>query len=495
MSDHPLSPVKSTLERVVPVLALSLLLALLGAPPASAAPPALVLPDHPKVLLLGDSYTKGIGASTKDKAYAYSIAEPLGWDLTVDGKSGTGYIDPSAAGADTYAERMWLHPHGATDVPYDLVVIQGSSNDRKYTEAEVADRISLTIRTSRRLWPQAQILLMGPTNPYANVAEYAVVNAELTKAAVANGVPLIDPIGEQWFVPGDGARYANPKNGHPNDAGYRLMTRRFVADVRKFLGISGADGRLHSYWSTTHVRSQAHSPIADPDPNPDHDITWTVVDHEIVVTRPDEVVVPLVYTCGTEADPEGVQYDPAVFQTVYADQSAAAYTSSVASAAGDFPTFTCDGAQHVTEVVLEQQEGDGFENGNLEVGLIEVDAAPDVGPTFEHAVVGDDELHDTRREVAVTVDATPESTRPGSKITVKGTVKRAGKAYKGKDATLYFQPRAGDQATRIGTDTSDRKGKLSTRVTVTGPGTYFWTTTSTSKTQAGASLGDQAAAA
>ena len=494
MSDHLLPQLKrtSTSTNAVPVLALSLLLALLGAAPArAAAPPPLVLPDHPKVLLLGDSYTKGIGASSKDKAYAYTIAEPLGWDLTVDGKSGTGYVDPSAAGADTYAERMWLHPHSATDIPYDLVVIQGSSNDRKYTEAEVAGRIGLTIRTSRRLWPQAQILLMGPTNPYANVAEYATVDAELTKAAAANGIPFIDPIGEQWFVPGDGERYANAKNGHPNDAGYRLMSRRFVADVRKFSGIGGADGRLHSYWSTAHEGLQAHSPVVDPG----NDIIWTVLDHEITVTRPDEVVVAFAYTCGTAADPEDVEYDPAVFQTVYADQSAAAYTSSDDTAADDFPTFTCDGTQHVTEVVLEQQEGDGFENGNIEVGLISVDAASDAGPTFEHAVVGDDELHDTRAKVAVTVDATPESTRPGSKITVKGTVKRAGKAYKGKDATLYFRPRAGDQATRIGTDTSDRKGKLSTKVTVTGPGTYFWTTTSTSKTQAGASPGDEAAAA
>jgi lysophospholipase L1-like esterase len=491
VSDHFLWQVKSTTKSVVSVLALSLLVALLGSRPASAASPVLVLPDHPKVLLLGDSYTKGIGATSKNNAYAYKIAEPLGWDLTIDGKSGTGYIDPSAAGADTFAERMWQHPHSATDVAYDLVVIQGSSNDRKYTKAEVAGRINLTIRTSRRLWPQAQIILMGPTNPWANVAEYAMVNDKLEAAAAVNGIPFIDPIGEQWFVPGDGERYANLENGHPNDAGQALMARRFVADVKTFLGSSGAEGRSPSYWSTTH-ESRAHSEIADPG----NDITWTVLDHKIIVTAPDEVLVPFVYTCGTQADPEGVQYDPAAFQTVYADQSAAAFTNVEDTGTGDFPTFTCDGAQHVTEVVLEEQEGDGFEHGNIEVGLIRAGAGPTVDPTFEHAIIGHDQLHDTRAEVAVTVNATPESTKPGSKITVKGTVKRDGKAYKGKDATLYFQTEAGDQAAKIGSATADSKGKLSTKVIVTGPGTYFWTTTSTRKTQAGAvSIGDYAAAA
>ncbi|GAB2579462.1 SGNH/GDSL hydrolase family protein [Microlunatus antarcticus] len=439
------------------------------------------------MLLIGDSYTKGIGATSKKKAYAYKVAEPLGWDLTIDGKSGTGYIDPSGDGADTYPERMWLRSHNAPDVAYDLVVIQGSSNDRKYTMGEVAGRINLTIRTSRKLWPQAQIILMGPTNPWANVAEYAMVNDKLRAAAAGNGIPFIDPIGEQWFVPGDGERYANVENGHPNDLGYELMARRFVADVKKFSGISGEDGRPHSYWSTTH-----DSGVADPD----DDITWTVLDHKIIASTPDEVVVPFVYTCGTKADPRGVEYDPAAFQTVYADRSAAAYTDLEDPSTGEFPTFTCDGAQHVTEVVLQEQEGDGFETGNIEVGLIKADAGPSVEPTFAHAIIGRDQLLDTRAEVAVTVNATPESTRPGSKITVKGTVKREGKAYKGKDATLYFQTRAGDPAVKIGSATTDSKGNLSTKVIVTGPGTYFWTTTSTSKTQAGVtSRGDYAAAA
>lgn len=252
---------------------------------------------------------------------------------------------------------------------------------------------------------------------------------------------------------------------------------------------SAASAKTHSYWSTTHEKSRVHARIADPG----NDITWTILDHKIIVTTPGLLVVPFVYTCGTKADPKGVQYDPAAFQTVYDDATAAAFTD--VGGTTDYPTFVCDGTEHITDVVLAGQEGDGFENGNIEVGLVKAGDDPSAEPAFEHAVIGYDQLHDTRASVAVTANATPESTKPGSKITVEGTVKRDGKAYKDKTATLYFQSKAGDPAAKIGSDDANSRGNLSTKVTVTGPGTYFWTTTSTSKTQAGASLGDYADAA
>lgn len=252
---------------------------------------------------------------------------------------------------------------------------------------------------------------------------------------------------------------------------------------------SAASAKTHSYWSTTHEESRVHARIADPG----NDITWTVLDHKIIVTTPSLLVVPFVYTCGTKADPKAVQYDPAVFQNVYNDATAAAYKDDYGTT--QYSTFGCDGTEHITDVVLAGQQASRFENGNVEVGLVTGGGDPNAEPTFEHAVIGYDQLHDTRASVAVTANATPESTKPGSKITVKGTVKRDGKAYKNKTATLYFQTKAGDPAAKIDSDDADSKGNLSTRVTVTGPGTYFWTTTSTSKTQAGASLGDYAASA
>ena len=249
-----------------------------------------------------------------------------------------------------------------------------------------------------------------------------------------------------------------------------------------------ASAKTHSYWSAAHEKSRVHARVADPA----NAITWTVLNHKVMVTTPDQVVVPFVYTCGTKTDPKAVQYDPAAFQNGFNDAHAAAFTDEDNA---DFPTFTCDGAQHIADVVLNGAEDSfGFENGTIEVALVKVEDVP-ADPTFEHAVVGYDQLHDNRAKVDVTVGVDASFVKPGSRIAVKGTVKRDGKAYKGKAATLYFQSKAGDPATRIGSAKADGKGKLTTKVTVSDSGTYFWTTTSTSKTQAGASLGDYAAAA
>lgn len=249
-----------------------------------------------------------------------------------------------------------------------------------------------------------------------------------------------------------------------------------------------ASAKTHSYWSTAHQTSRTHTRIVDPG----NGITWTIKDHQVMVTTPDVVVVPFVYTCGSKADPKGVKYDPGAFQTVFNAPGAAAFTDEDTA---DYPTFTCDGTQHTTDVVLTGTEDSfDFANGNVEIGLVGADD-DSVDPTFEHAVVGYDQLHDTRVSVSVTVNATPESTEPGAEITVKGTVKRGRKAYKNKTATLYFQSKAGDPAVKAGTAVVNSKGNLKTKVSVTGPGSYFWITGSTSKTQAGASLGDYAAAA
>ena len=54
--------------------------------------------------------------------------------------------------------------------------------------------------------------------------------------AAAQHLPFVDPLGESWFVDGDGSRYANPVNGHPSNAGYRVIADRFEADVRVLKG-------------------------------------------------------------------------------------------------------------------------------------------------------------------------------------------------------------------------------------------------------------------
>jgi len=192
-------------------------------------PVRLNLPLQPDVLLVGDSYTEGVGAEPISNGYAFKVAEPLGWTLTRDGRGGSGYVNPTTYGAGIFAERLPRHPTDA----YDLVVLQGSSNDVRYGNAELDANLDATLQIVRDRYPRAQVLMVGPTNPYGNPSpDLLRVNGEVKAAAAAWGVPFIDPLAESWFVPGDGRWAANPANGHPSNAGYQRIADRFVAGVR-----------------------------------------------------------------------------------------------------------------------------------------------------------------------------------------------------------------------------------------------------------------------
>ena len=109
------------------------------AAPAAVAPAALALPDQPRVLIFGDSWTYGSAAALPTLGYAYVLGERLGWETIVDGVRGSGYLKPGLDGG-AYGERIAaLDP--ALDP--DLVIIEGSINDRRlpatgYQEAVTA---------------------------------------------------------------------------------------------------------------------------------------------------------------------------------------------------------------------------------------------------------------------------------------------------------------------------------------------------------------------
>ncbi|GAA3561136.1 SGNH/GDSL hydrolase family protein [Microlunatus spumicola] len=202
-------------------------------PMPALAPGSLTLPAQPRVLVLGDSYTEGYGAEPETKGWAYLVGKPLGWKVTVDGIGGTGYLNPGPHNEGNYLQRL-PKLQGRT---FDLVVLQGGSNDRDATYPVLQDAVTRTIDTVRAEFPGTKILLLGPATPYGKPDEPRITaQCVLAGHAVAQDLPFVDPLGEAWFVDGDGDRYANPVNGHPSNAGYKRIAARFETDVRVLLG-------------------------------------------------------------------------------------------------------------------------------------------------------------------------------------------------------------------------------------------------------------------
>src|SRR5690554_6921382 len=62
------------------------------------APIPLALPENPRVLVFGDSWTFGAAASEPTLGYAYLLADALGGETIVNGVRGSGYLKPGYDG-------------------------------------------------------------------------------------------------------------------------------------------------------------------------------------------------------------------------------------------------------------------------------------------------------------------------------------------------------------------------------------------------------------
>ena len=121
-------------------------------------PAALALPEQPRVLVFGDSWTYGSAASLPTLGYAYVLGERLGWETTVDGVRGSGYLKPGLDGG-SYGERIAaLDP--ALDP--DLVIVEGSINDRRLPATGYRDAVTAAWDALAALCPEAAIVILGP---------------------------------------------------------------------------------------------------------------------------------------------------------------------------------------------------------------------------------------------------------------------------------------------------------------------------------------------
>jgi lysophospholipase L1-like esterase len=192
------------------------------------APAPLALPEHPTVLVFGDSWTYGSAANVPTEGYAYVLAELLDGETIVDGVRGSGYLKPGIDGP-AFGERIAaLDP--ALDP--DLVILQGSINDREQGAAGYRDAVNAAWDAMAAKYPAATIVILGPAPHELPVgAGTARIDADLAELAAARGWWYISPVAQNWITDQNYLSVIDVEVGrkHPSTDGHRYLAEKVAA--------------------------------------------------------------------------------------------------------------------------------------------------------------------------------------------------------------------------------------------------------------------------
>jgi lysophospholipase L1-like esterase len=201
-----------------------------------AAPSALVLPENPRVLVFGDSWTYGSAATAPTDGYAYVLAYLLKGETVVNGVRGSGYLKPGLDGP-TFGERIAaLDP----SLDPDLVIIQGSINDRLMGETGYREAVNAAWDALVALYPDATIVVLGPAPHELPVgAGTARIDTDLAELAAARGWWYISPIDRGWITEQNYLSVIDVSvigNKHPSTAGHRYLAEQLAAALNELSG-------------------------------------------------------------------------------------------------------------------------------------------------------------------------------------------------------------------------------------------------------------------
>ncbi|MDT0196976.1 SGNH/GDSL hydrolase family protein [Arthrobacter sp. AB6] len=201
----------------------------------TATPPTpgtlgIELPAEPVLLILGDSYTAGVGADQPDQGWAYLVAAELGYPATVDGAGGTGFAWGGGAQdeqGEEYEVRLRRIAANPAFVP-NVLVLQGGQNDAAVRNpAEVEAATAQTIEAARRFWPGVQVVVLGPSAPRPLAEELRGVNSAVRAGAAAVNAPFIDAVEGNWFTGANSPGF-DADGAHPNTAGHAHIAGKFL---------------------------------------------------------------------------------------------------------------------------------------------------------------------------------------------------------------------------------------------------------------------------
>jgi len=167
----------------------------------------------PTVVIVGASFTAGVGPGQPDGSWAALLARRLGWNAVVYGDPGAGYVRPGIHRQGPVAREISVVDLRKLNPA--LVIVQAGHNDMGVPPALETLRVKQTIAQIRAAAPDAGIALITVFVGRLHHAALAQTDRIIVTAAKAADpdVIIMDPLTGKW-------KFARIRDGlHPTAAG------------------------------------------------------------------------------------------------------------------------------------------------------------------------------------------------------------------------------------------------------------------------------------
>jgi lysophospholipase L1-like esterase len=179
----------------------------------------------PTVVIVGASFTAGVGPGNLDGSWAALLARHLGWDAVVYGDPGAGYVRPGIHRRGPISRE--ISQVNLPELNPALVIVQAGHNDMGVPAQLEQQRVQQVIAQIRAEVPDAGIALITVFvgrlhRPAAYQTDHTIVAAA---RAADPAVIIMDPLAGKW-------KFARVRDGlHPTAAGSRWI----AAEVSQIL--------------------------------------------------------------------------------------------------------------------------------------------------------------------------------------------------------------------------------------------------------------------
>lgn len=193
---------------------------------ADCAGPAPSGGQQPLMLVVGASFTAGVGASSPVSGWAYRLASDLGWRLVDDGVPGAGYVHVAKDGGGPIGRLL-----RSSDLPAlrpAMVIIQAGHDDIGEPLGLVSQRVTEDVDMVTDQDPKARLVLVTVFTHDHRPTRQAVRtdNAIVSAARKADpGAIIIDPLRAHW-------RFPRIRGGlHPTQYGHDWIATRVASTL------------------------------------------------------------------------------------------------------------------------------------------------------------------------------------------------------------------------------------------------------------------------